>query len=579
MAQKILIRRGGIGNINGGGTVAVTQGELLYASGSVVNTSVGDIIFISNATGNNHLIPAGRLFTGTASPTSFDSRLSGLPYFKTDENALFRIGDGTALDLTGNINNRTLTGVTVSGSFSGSFQGDFAGSINSASFASTASLAFTAISASFASTAATASFSVTTVSSSHADNAISASFASNAATAATATSASAAVTASYAHVAQLANIATSATSASYAATATSASFASNAAFATSASAAVTSSYAHVAQLANTATSATSASYAATATSASAAISSSVAFRAVSASFASNAAFATSASATVTSSYAHTAQLANTATTANSATSASFASSGTGNFSGSFSGSFQGDGSQLSGIATTLTISGSTGNGTVNLKTQALTITGDNGIQVDATGQTFTIDIPSDLTVPQNLTVGGNLDVKGTMTYISSSTVVIGDNIIQLNSFGAAVDGGIIVLDASGSFLTGSLLWNSADDYWYGGISGSTQYRFVTYDSQSPTTNAITKVDSNKRLVASNLLDTGTAISASAPVSLAGNKLTDADTVRFSGLSGSSFIYTNASKELAAIVPLEADTMLMWTGTAFTASRVLDGGTF
>jgi hypothetical protein len=172
-----------------------------------------------------------------------------------------------------------------------------------------------------------------------------------------------------------------------------------------------------------------------------------------------------------------------------------------------------------------------------------------------------------------------LDVKGTVTYISSSQVDIGNNVIQLNSFGAAVDGGILVLDASGSFLTGSLLWNSAADYWYGGVSGSTQYRFTTYDSQNPTTNAITKVDSNKRLVASNLSDTGTAVSSSVPLSMGGNAITELGTIAFSALSASAFVHTNASKELQTVLPLEADTMLMWTGTVFTASRVLDGGLF
>jgi hypothetical protein len=39
------------------------------------------------------------------------------------------------------------------------------------------------------------------------------------------------------------------------------------------------------------------------------------------------------------------------------------------------------------------------------------------------------------------------------------------------------------------------------------------------------------------------------------------------------------VHTNASKELQTVLPLEADTMLMWTGTVFTASRVLDGGLF
>ena len=492
MAQKILIRRGGIGLIQGGGTVAVAKGELLYASGSISNTNVGDVVFISNETGNNFLVPVGKLFTGTEAPTFFDSRFNGLPYYRTDNNTLYRIGDGTPLNLSGNVINTTLTGMTVSGSFSGSFQGQFIGLITSASTAISASYAQNATSASVAISSSHAYFSVIAVSSSYANNAGSAVSASFATTAATATSA---------------------------------------------------------------TTATSASYAQNATSASAAISSSVAFSAVSASFANNAGSA------VTS------------------TTASYALGGSGNFSGSFSGSFRGDGSQLTGIAADLNITGNVGTGTVALKTQSLIVTGSNGISVSAGGQTFGISIPSNLTVPANLTVGGNLEVQGDITYISSSVVYIGDNIIQLNSFGAAVDGGITVLDASGSFLTGSLLWNSAADYWYGGISGSTQYRFVTYDSQNPTTNAITKVDSNKRLVASNLSDTGTAISSSVPLSMGGNPITDLGTIAFSALSASAFVHTNASKEIATILPLEADTMLMWTGTVFTASRVIDGGLF
>jgi len=459
MAQKILIRRGSIGNIQGGGTVAVTKGELLYASGSITNTNVGDVIFISNETGNNFITSVGKLFTGTEPSTFFDSRFNGLPYYRTSDKTLYRIGEDTALNLTGNINNQTLVGMTASGSFSGSFQGQFIGLITSAS---------TAVSASFA------------------ENARSASFASNAATA---------------------------------------------------------------------------------------------FSATSASFATNAFTAVSASVAISSSYAFAATSASTALSAGTAATASFASGGTGNFSGSFSGSFKGDGSQLSGIATNLNISGSTGTGTVALSTQSLIITGSNGLSVSANGQTFAISIPSGLSIPQNLTVGGNLDVKGTVTYISSSQVDIGTNVLQLNSFGAAVDGGILVLDASGSFLTGSLLWNSAADYWYGGVSGSTQYRFTTYDSQNPTTNAITKVDSNKRLVASNLSDTGTALSSSVPLSMGGNAITQLGTIAFSALSASAFVHTNASKELQTVLPLEADTMLMWTGTVFTASRVLDGGLF
>jgi hypothetical protein len=81
------------------------------------------------------------------------------------------------------------------------------------------------------------------------------------------------------------------------------------------------------------------------------------------------------------------------------------------FSGSFSGSFQGDGSNLTGIAATLLVSGSTGGGTVDLKTQTLSIVGTaNEVETSVSGQTVTIGLPNDVTLTGDLTVGGN-DIK------------------------------------------------------------------------------------------------------------------------------------------------------------------------
>lgn len=62
-------------------------------------------------------------------------------------------------------------------------------------------------------------------------------------------------------------------------------------------------------------------------------------------------------------------------------------------SGSFSGSFQGDGSQLTGLVTTLNITGSDGGETyasIDLKTQDLTLTAGEGINIAASGQGVTI---------------------------------------------------------------------------------------------------------------------------------------------------------------------------------------------
>ncbi|NDB29928.1 hypothetical protein EB151_10310, partial [archaeon] len=71
----------------------------------------------------------------------------------------------------------------------------------------------------------------------------------------------------------------------------------------------------------------------------------------------------------------------------------------------------------------------------------------------------------------NLTVKGDLLVKGTTTTINSTTVDIGDNIISLNG-SAASNGGLIVRDAGGTTTSGSLLWDTALDYWKAGANGA-----------------------------------------------------------------------------------------------------------
>ena len=72
----------------------------------------------------------------------------------------------------------------------------------------------------------------------------------------------------------------------------------------------------------------------------------------------------------------------------------------------------------------------------------------------------------------NLTVKGDLLVKGTTTQIDSTTLNIGDNIIQLNGT-AASNAGLVVQDASGvSIISGSLIWDTATDNWKAGKLGS-----------------------------------------------------------------------------------------------------------
>ena len=68
----------------------------------------------------------------------------------------------------------------------------------------------------------------------------------------------------------------------------------------------------------------------------------------------------------------------------------------------------------------------------------------------------------------NVTINGNLTVKGTTTQIDSTTLNIGDNIIELNYGGSQTISGIYTKDATGTLSSGSLLWDSTLDYWKGG---------------------------------------------------------------------------------------------------------------
>ena len=69
------------------------------------------------------------------------------------------------------------------------------------------------------------------------------------------------------------------------------------------------------------------------------------------------------------------------------------------------------------------------------------------------------------------TIKGNLVVQGTQTSINSTAIVLGDNIIELNGTGVA-NGGLLVKDPTGaSIISGSLLWDSTNDYWKAGQLG------------------------------------------------------------------------------------------------------------
>ncbi len=155
-------------------------------------------------------------------------------------------------------------------------------------------------------------------------------------------------------------------------------------------------------------------------------------------------------------------------------------------------------------------------------------------------------------VTGNATVSGNLTVNGTTTYISSSTLEIGDNIIVLNSAGEAVDSGIQVIDAISTAHTGSLLWNATNDFWYSGISGSTHYRHPVQAATSDLTeNKPVIVDGSGRLESSaNITDDGSTVDFNDVDLTSLDKLEGVDANTYIDLGGSTLIVTKGTLQPA-----------------------------
>ena len=137
-----------------------------------------------------------------------------------------------------------------------------------------------------------------------------------------------------------------------------------------------------------------------------------------------------------------------------------------NLSGSFSGSFFGNGAGLTGIASNLAISGSTGGGTVALQSQVLNVVGTaNEVETSANNQTITIGLPNDVTVTNNLTVGNNLTVIGTASFQNTQNLLVGDRFVLFASGSTTTgDGGFVV--QQGTQNVGELFgWNDNAKRW------------------------------------------------------------------------------------------------------------------
>jgi hypothetical protein len=125
----------------------------------------------------------------------------------------------------------------------------------------------------------------------------------------------------------------------------------------------------------------------------------------------------------------------------------------------------------------------------------------------------------DVTIPNDLIVSGNLTVKGTTTSVESNVVTIGDNIVELNGTEAAF-GGLLIKDPTApNTISGSLLWDTANDRWIAGPLGD---ELPILLGGSGTENTLQKVDSDGLLVDSRITDDNELIIMSGNVKIIGD---------------------------------------------------------
>jgi hypothetical protein len=247
----------------------------------------------------------------------------------------------------------------------------------------------------------------------------------------------------------------------------------------------------------------------------------------------------------------------------------------------------GTGLSLDGVDNSLEVDYGSTSGTSVEGNTSLTVQGTaNEIEVSGgsvtlgSGGTVTIGLPDNVTVSgsftangnvflgnssaDSVTIAGNLFVQGTTTTIDSTTVQIGDNILELNG-SAAVNGGLLVKDVTGGSTTsGSFLWDTTSDFWKGGVLGS-EKEFARLNA-TPTSASVQVIGANGLLVDSDISDNGVRVTISSDLVI-------------SGLTANSFLVADSSKELTSVVPSNAGDLIQWNGSSFVASNTIDGGTF
>ena len=109
-------------------------------------------------------------------------------------------------------------------------------------------------------------------------------------------------------------------------------------------------------------------------------------------------------------------------------------------------------------------------GTATLQNSIIKVKADGIKASDGTASLTIADTTGAVSLASNLTVAGDLTINGTTTTLSTQTVEVEDNILQLNTTQASPDtataatSGISVYRGNGVALA-SLIFDDADDTW------------------------------------------------------------------------------------------------------------------
>ena len=186
-------------------------------------------------------------------------------------------------------------------------------------------------------------------------------------------------------------------------------------------------------------------------------------------------------------------------------------------------------------------------GAVTIDGTAITIGADDSGVAISIGHTT-----SETTINDNLTVTGNFTANGVTTFVSSSQLDIGDNIIHVNAVSPVRYGGIHVRDIISTANTGSFVWDGTNDYWVAGQSGS-EYRVPLQDTTTDLTdNKIVIAQGNGRIESSaNITDDGSTVDFNDVDLTSLDKLEGVDANTYVDIGGSGLIVTKGTIQPSA----------------------------